>query len=199
MIALLIGIVEAKTPPVVIVNVQGVGYQVYCTRACCDSILQGEEVRLIINTEVREDSIRLFGFLDTLEKEVFLLLTKVKGVAAKSALEIISCIEKRELLRAIAREDISMLRSVKGVGKKTAERIIVELKDKVAEYVDIAKGLQIETTVVSGSVESEAIQALQALGFNQREATHAVQKAVDSVNIEDIDSGQMVKEALRFV
>ncbi|RIL09605.1 MAG: Holliday junction branch migration protein RuvA, partial [Proteobacteria bacterium] len=177
MISSLRGIIEEVSGNTVTLDVQGVGYEILCSNACLVQLSQGETIRMVIYTDVREDSIRLFGFEDQLEKQVFLLLMQVKGIGPRSSADIVSRINKRELLRAIGAGDVGQLQSVKGVGKKTAERIVVELKDKVAEFVMERQytSLVVEREVV-GPFE-EAAQALQALGFSRRDAEKAIQSA----------------------
>ncbi|MDC0358079.1 Holliday junction branch migration protein RuvA [Oligoflexia bacterium] len=199
MIAQLRGIVLELSGNVAVLDVQGVGYEVICSSKCLAQMVVAEEVAVVIYTEVKEDSIRLYGFEDRLEREVFTLLIAVKGVGARSASEIVSRIEKRDLLRAIGEGDVTRLQGVKGIGKKTAERIVVELRDKVASYIEEQRwsrlGMEIEVT----SSTHDAIEALQALGFPRREAEQAVKRVELAGGIEKMESGQIVKEALKFV
>ena len=200
MIGHLKGVVESITGPVAVIDVNGVGYEVHCSLASLATLSIGSPATIVIYTDVRQDEIRLYGFCDFLEKRIFLLLTTVQGVGPKSALEIISRLESRELLRAIGQGNAALLQAMKGIGKKTSERIIVELKDKVAELADErhASGLKFEKFVGEESFE-EAIQALEALGIPRKEAELAVQTAQKQGDLEDADSGQIVKQALQFV
>lgn len=197
MIASIRGQVLESDGSSVVVDVQGVGYQVFCTRACLSTFGTGDTVQITIFTEVKEDSIKLYGFADRLEKQVFILLTLVKGIGPKSALDIVSRIDARELLRLIGSGDLNTLQGVKGIGKKTAERVIVELKDKVGEYA-----LEQQSASASLSHETEplqdAISALQALGFTKKDAEGAVSK-IQKTGVQLTDSGVIVREALRFI
>jgi holliday junction DNA helicase RuvA len=212
MIAALCGVVIDRMGATLTVDVQGVGYEVTCSAACLELAQHEQEIRMVIFTDVKEDSIRLYGFSDKLEKQVFLLLTRVKGVGAKSASEMISRVDKIGLLRLIGQGDVDQLCRVKGIGKKTAERIIVELKDKVGEF--IREGVQFETlsgnSRLSASVETsvysisdEAVAALEALGFSRKHAEAAVAAALQNVPSESASkmgsSSELIREALRHV
>jgi Holliday junction DNA helicase RuvA len=197
MIASLTGTIASLLGQRVVIDVQGVGYEVWCTGGCTAKLKEGARASLVIYTDVKEDSIRLYGFEDATERQVFLLLTQVKGVGTKTSVEIISRIDKLGLLKAIAKEDLTTLQSVRGVGKKMAERIIVELKDKVKEFALV--GYRTDTlNHKEGDADpfSEAMEALLALGFSRKVAERALEQA-KSAGLKD--SGRIVKEALRFV
>ncbi len=197
MISMLRGKVHALSGSILTIDVNGVGYEVSCSVGCRERLVLDSEATIVIHTDVKEDSIRLFGFADELEKQVFLLLTKVKGVGAKTASEIISKIDKRKLLRLIGAGALEELQAVKGIGRKTAERIIVELRDKVGGYI-------LEKQTLAGMVETieepnaDAVLALQALGFGRVEAESAVNQ-VRSKGLDIADTGELVKEALRYI
>ena len=197
MIARLKGVVEEISGSTITLDVHGVGYEIAASQGCLEGVSLGAEATIVIYTDVREDSIRLYGFHDHLERQVFLLLTRVSGVGAKTASDIISRIEKRELLRAIGEGDLTRLQQVKGIGRKTAERIIVELKDQVAEFALAGRIERVAAPTGSGSTLDDAIAALQALGFPRREAEQAVRR-VDGVT-PNTDPGEIVRQALRFV
>ena len=203
MISSLQGIVQELSGDLATVDVRGVGYEVYCTKRLASRMTIGGEIRVTVFTDVQETHIRLFGFEDRGERQVFLLLNKVNGLGPRSCLEIVSQVDKRDLLRAIGAGDINALMRVRGVGKKKAERIVLELKDIVAAF-------SLERPTLNGSIEVEssseqypshfadAISALEALGFNKRDAEKAVQQAAAQGAIAT-DSGVLVREALRFV
>lgn len=182
------------------IEVNGVGYQVFCTKNRLSSFTIGESVFVITFTEVKEDLFRLYGFSDRLEKQVFTLLNLVKGIGPKSALDILSRIDARELLRFIGAGDITKLQAVKGMGKKTAERVVVELKDKVAQYALEQQGLTAEITVstIPSNGFDDALLALQALGFTRKDAERAIGE-VQKMGVHHTDSGVIVREALRFI
>lgn len=194
MIAKLTGTVSEISGTKAIIDVQGVGYQVLCTSACESRLVIGQKCELVIHTDVREDAINLYAFDDKLEKQVFLLLTTVKGVGARSACQLISQVPKVKLLKLIADQDISGLTNIKGVGRKTAERILVELKDRVAEFA--LEGQDSSRIASGGDILKDAIDALKALGFSSLEAERAVKQVKVSGGA---DVGSVVKEALRFI
>lgn len=196
MIGYLKGTVISIGGPTVILDVHGVGYEAHCTQASVRQCSPGEVASIVIYTDVREDSIRLYGFADVLEKQVFMLLMKVKGIGAKTASEIVSRIDKRELLRMIGAGDAGALRATRAMGQKTAERIVLELKDKVAEY---ALGEQRFDEGARGAPYEEALQALVALGFTKGDAERALRAARDNGRGMEGDSGEIVREALRYV
>lgn len=199
MIGRIRGTVAALNGATVLIDVSGVGYELNCSRYTLEKLEEGAEATLVVYTEVREDLIRLHGFIDALEKQVFLILTRVNGVGARTASDILSQIDKVELLRAIGSADVTRLQTLKGIGKKTAERIVVELRDSVGALAQVAQPLtdSIERTVVS-PVE-DAVQALVALGFARKDAERAVGQ-VDHSGIQvPLESGALVREALKFV
>jgi len=191
MIASLRGKLIETTGSTAIIDVSGVGYELICTRDCLEQLISNQEVFIHVYTEVREDRISLFGFKDLLEKHVFKLLTLVKGLGSKSATEIISKIEKTELLKIIAEGNVTKLQTIKGIGKKTSERIIVELKDKVAEYA--SNNVAVKVSSVELEAGNEAINALISLGFNKSIS----EKAVSLVGQNFTDSSSIIREALK--
>ncbi len=197
MIGQIRGTVAAISTGTVLIDVGGVGYELHCSDACLANLEEGAQASLVVFTEVREDLIRLHGFVDNLEKQVFLMLTKVNGVGARTASDVLSQIDRRELLRAIGAGDVTRLQSLRGIGKKTAERLVVELRDSVGSLAGAA-GAPLASRVereFSAPVD-DAVQALVALGFSRRDA----ERAVSQVNLStSLDSGAIVKEALKFV
>lgn len=188
---------------VVILNVNGVGYEIIASRRSLADAIPDNPLTLIIYTDVQEDSIRLYGFADRVEREVFELLLQVKGVGAKSASEILSKIDRIDLLRVIGSEDPSGLQAVPRVGRKLAERIIVELKDKVGSFAlerqafssGLSSDIEVQRTVSKNEPYRDAVEALQSLGFGRREAEAAVSKVPKNHQ----EAANIVREALRFV
>ncbi|MBX7145412.1 MAG: Holliday junction branch migration protein RuvA [Oligoflexia bacterium] len=199
MISKLTGRVDEIDGLTATIDVAGVGYEVLCSRACSDSLTLGSNAAIVVYTDVKQDSIRLFGFCDRLERQVFLLLLSVQGIGPRTALDIVSAIDKVELLRVIAAGDMTRLRAVKGVGKKTAERMVVELKDRVATYALERNESRLRIETVVQSPLEEACQALEALGFARRAAEEAVKQVSSKGVPADSDSAWIVREALRFV
>ena len=198
MIAQLSGTVTELNPSsLATIDVNGVGYEVICSARLVEQLEVGSTCRIVIHTDVKEDSINLFGFASVLEKRVFLLLKSVSGVGPKSAREILSQIEDRELLRLIGASDVVRLQSVRGIGKKTSERIVVELRDKVAQLsLDPQTGGTVGLD--RGSAQRDAVAALETLGFSRRDAERAVEMSVGG-NTSETDTAEIVRQALRNV
>ena len=194
MIGKLSGIIDSFTPTSLILDVQGVGYLINASQRTLGKIGQkGDTASLLIETNVREDAITLFGFADVAEQEWFKLLTSVQGVGAKAGLAILSVCPPEKVGLAIAAQDKAMLTQADGVGPKLATRILTELKDKAAN-MDIApagggapanfKDLEEE----GGSLDQDAVSALINLGYARADAFTAVSKAKAKANdnLEDL-------------
>ena len=182
MIGKLKGIVDGYGEDFVILDVGGVGYQVHCsTRTLHELPATGEHAVLAIETYVREDQIRLFGFLTDVEREWFRLLQTVQGVGAKVALSVLGTLKHNELASAIAIADKASIRRAPGVGPKVAERIVIELKDKAPAYSELDPAV----INLSGAVHEkraprpvlDAVSALVNLGYGQPQAAAAVAAA----------------------
>ena len=200
MIAWLSGKVLQVSGYQVTLDVQGVGYELLASARLVERLELGASAQVVVYTDVREDSIRLFGFADHLEKQVFLLLLEVKGVGPRTSAEILSHIDKRDLLRVISSGNVAELQRVKGIGKKTAERIVVELKDKVGTLVVERNIPTLSSVDNERQPVDEAIEALQALGFMKRDAERAVDAALKQGSpLSKPQAGDIVREALRFV
>ncbi|MBI3782201.1 MAG: Holliday junction branch migration protein RuvA [Deltaproteobacteria bacterium] len=194
MIAQLSGVLAYKSPEQLIVDVHGVGYQVLVSLNSFYRLPeQGQPVQVQIHTHVREDSLQLFGFLERAEKELFLLLLSVSGIGPRLGLNILSGMPADELLTAIEASDLVRLVAIPGVGKKTAERLVLELRDKV-KLVKATRSTT-EPQPVPG-LESEAVSALVNLGYRQAEAERAV-KAARAAGAADIAA--VIRDALKRV
>lgn len=203
MIGSLRGQAFRKHGSTIIIDVQGVGYEVLATEHVLQQIVRpGVELSLCIFTDVRENAISLIGFQNEGEKEVFLLLKKVKGIGSRLALSIISALAPKALLVAIGRGDVGTLQRVPGIGRKTAERLIVELREKVGELVHEINPLssQLEREIVSsGSGANDAIMALEKLGFSgdlAREAVAATIRRLEPSSAAHRDAGELTRLAL---
>jgi len=203
MISCLKGELFHKSPEKVTILVNGVGYEVFLSSASLEKLPQlGEDVFLHTFTHVREDTLILFGFADTDEKAMFLLLINVSGVGPKLALSILSGIRPVDLARAIATKDVTRLVGLSGVGKKTAERLCLDLKDKVGiilggaeELPDFAAGSQVE-----GSREKDVISALVNLGYPQSRAYIAlseVKRRFSPESLVEMRVEELIRETLR--
>lgn len=195
MIAYLKGLIHAKTTEHIIVNVRDVGYQLEISDQTLEELpAEGEEVELLVYHHITDNDQRLFGFVDQNEKDLFELLITVKGVGPKLGLTILSGLPAQKITGAIVQEDKSALSQIKGIGKKTAERMILELKDKMSEMVD-ATYTPGDTSGVSGNLKEEAVSALQSLGFKKRDSEEAVTLAAKGKDI-DGNVQELVKRAL---
>jgi Holliday junction DNA helicase RuvA len=203
MIACLKGELFHKSPEKVIVMVNGVGYEVFLSAASLERMPPlGEEVFLYAYTYVREDTLSVFGFMDADEKEMFLLLIGVSGVGPKLALAILSGISPNELARSIAAKDITRLTGLSGVGKKTAARLCLDLKDKVGFMAAGDDGLPDFEPVgrVAKSVESDVISALVNLGYPQTRAYNAlneVKRRHSPEKLNEMKVEELLRETLR--
>ena len=177
MIASLSGIVSHKYDSRVIIDVRGVGYEVRLTsRGYRELPPAGEKCSFFIHTNVREDNITLYGFADLEEKKFFLLLNKVSGVGPKLALNILSALSTPELYRAISSKNLSHLTSLPGIGKKTAQRLCMELHDKLSdfEHLLIENGARHNDLYSQGGELADAASALVNLGYQEHVALQAL-------------------------
>ena len=192
MIARLAGRLLRKAPDALVIDVNGVGYGVMVSLNTFYGLpAEGSPVTLEIFTNVRENALELFGFGDTTEKSLFATLLNVSGVGPRVALSILSGIPPDELINALRTRDIARLVAVPGVGKKTAERLVVELQDRVAA---LAREAATDQAGVSGGVESEAVSALINLGYRQ---PHAEQAVKEIVRAGENDLAKVIRRALQ--
>lgn len=177
MIAFLTGRLAFKAPTHLTLDVQGVGYEVHIPLSTYYALPNLDEVTALnIHTHLREDAIQLFGFLSHSEKELFLLLTTVSGIGPKLALSVLSSLPVTELVRAIQAEDVDKLETVPGIGKKSAGRIALELKDKVSKIQpEAAQASVSEASGVEGPLE-DALSALVNLGYRPQDAKDALRR-----------------------
>ncbi|WP_265517701.1 Holliday junction branch migration protein RuvA [Nitratireductor luteus] len=202
MIGKLKGIVDEIGDDYCVVDVSGVGYVAYCPARTL-SALEGEgtAVVLYIETYVREDMIRLYGFRTQLEREWFRLLqNNVPGVGAKVALAVLSTLSTAELANAIALKDVAMVARAPGVGKKVAERIVTELKNKAPAYAGDASGtIGLKQELGEGSAPApvaDAVSALANLGYSRDVAANAVANAMRNAG-EGADAGTLIRLGLK--
>jgi Holliday junction DNA helicase RuvA len=201
MIAKLKGIIDSYGEDFVIVDINGVGYLVHCSARTLQSLpAQGEAVTLAIETYVREDAIRLFGFQSDVEREWFRLLQTVQGVGARVALAVLGTLKPADLANAVAMRDKAMVARTPGVGPKVAERIVTELKDKAPAFADIDPAV----IRLSGAVEekrapqpvADAVSALVNLGYGQPQAAAAIAAATRSAG-EGADAARLIRLGLK--
>ncbi len=193
MIAQLSGTLAHKSPEHLVVDVGGVGYQVFVSLNCLYQLPNaGERVRLLIHTNLRENALELFGFADADERQLFGLLIGVSGIGPRLALNILSGMPVRELQAAIESSDLVRLVSIPGIGKKTAERLVVELRDRV-KILQAARA-DGQGATRSDGVNTEAVSALVNLGYRRPEAEQAV-NAARADGAEELSN--VIRDALR--
>lgn len=195
MIAYLRGKVLTTTAETAIVDIGGVGYEVYCSGGAFRKITVGQYVELYTYLQVKEDGMTLFGFESVKEKELFLKLTSVSGVGPKLGIAVLAALSADEFAQAIATTDVKRLSAVKGLGKKTAEKIVLELHGKIsAAEVMSASGDPITAAMAAAPInklsaaDEEAVSALMGLGFTRAESTQAVKKAreLGATSVEEV-------------
>jgi holliday junction DNA helicase RuvA len=181
MIAKIKGRVDEVVPDGILLDVHDITYKVLATQYTCNAIKQNQEITLLTHLDIKETSQTLYGFLYADEKEIFELLLQVNGVGPKSALSILNSSNPKTILEGIASHDAEYLRKSAGVGLKTAEKIIVALKDKV-EHIQ----------TYSNSEKHDALEALVSLGYSKKDARDAILGLS-----EDLSSEQIIKQSLK--
>ncbi len=194
MIAYLSGRFSYKNPTVVYVDVQGIGYEVNISLNTYSHIQKLNEGKLYTYLQIKEDSHTLYGFFDVMEKEMFIMLISVSGVGAATARMMLSNLKPDEISKAILQNNASLLESVKGIGRKTAERLVLELRDKMSKISSIGP---LDATV-GNTLHQDALNALVALGIGRPIAEQSIKKIVISNptinNLEEI-----IKKALKAI
>ena len=193
MIAWIQGTLQEKQPPTILVNVNGVGYELEAPMSTFYELPAVEQtVTLFVHMVVREDAQLLYAFSNRQQRELFRSLIKVNGVGPKVALAVLSTLSASELMQCMANEDVDQLIRVPGIGKKTAQRLVVEMKDRLQrEFGDLAAEAAVESAGASNP-RQDAIQALTSLGYKSSDAGRAVRSLAD-----DLSSEEMIRQALR--
>lgn len=195
MISYIKGTLAEKTPARLVVEAFGLGYEILVSLSSYDAFgEEGSEVLVYTHFHVRDDSHQLFGFATKKERRLFDMLISVSGIGPRSALTILSGVSVDDFCGAITKEEVSFLTAISGIGRKTAQRLIVELKERVSE-------LEVEVGEATGVVSaqdamSEAVRALMALGFTRPAARRAVEKCVDDAE-GDVGIEELIRGALR--
>jgi len=189
MIARLRGMVLALSPPMAVVDVQGVGFRVWCSQAALDALAIGHPCDLHTRLIVREDELALYGFADEDEAALFGLLLGVSGIGARTALALLSRLAPAALRQAISAQQVEVLSRVPGVGKKTAEKIIFALRDKLAGGEGLPAGAP------PSAADAEVIAALTALGYSLAEAQRALAALPRN---EPLDLEEKIRRALAY-
>jgi Holliday junction DNA helicase RuvA len=190
MIASISGTIQVRNERSLVVGVQGIGYEIFVTPLILEKVKVGQTIVLQTHLHVREELMELYGFLTNEELKFFRMLLQVSGIGPKSALAVMSLASVVDLKRAISRGDASLLIKVSGIGTKTAERLIVELKDKLDTIEEFTPG-----SLADNLGDHQAIDGLVALGYTQREAREALRQ----VSKEVIEVKDRVRTALKLL
>lgn len=196
MISFIKGIVDDISDNFIVIDNNGIGYGLNISSLTCSQLKINSEIKLYTYMSVKEDDISLYGFMTKDELSMFNMLISVNGVGPRGALSLLSAMPSSQLALAIVTEDIKALSSGQGIGKKTAQRIALELKDKISSNQAVADDSAIAANInLDSSAKSEAIEALLALGFTKSE----INKAISAVYTADATSSQLISKALRVL
>ena len=191
MITQIRGRLVEKNPTYVVVDCAGVGYLLHVSLQTFSSLPTDENIRLFTHLSIREDAHTLYGFITKTEREVFKLLISVSGVGPSIARTMLSSMSSEEVQNAIASENVALIQSVKGIGAKTAQRVIVDLKDKILKTFDID-----EVSLSSNNTnKEEALSALEVLGFNRKQSEKLITAILKDSPNETVEL--LIKKALK--
>lgn len=180
-----------KNPTDVVIDCNGVGYMLNISLHTYSQIPDSEHLKLFTHLQVKEDSHTLYGFSSLVEREIFRLLISVSGIGASIARTMLSSLNPKQVIEGIASNDIALIQSIKGIGAKTAQRVIIDLKDKVLKIYDID-----EVSVSKGNTnKDEALSALEVLGFVRKQAERVVEKIILAQPDATIET--IIKQALK--
>lgn len=196
MIVSLKGLLQEVAEGSVVLDVQGVGYEIFVTGAVLKTLpTKGEELQIQTYLQVREDAMILYGFSSGEERSLFHKIIGVAGIGPKTGLGILSNITPQEFIQAVQKQDLKTLTSLPGIGKKTGERILLELKDKFKGITWVSDGEEDDMPIVPGGVFEDAVEALVALGYSASEAGRMVQRAKPHLT-QNYDLQELLKVAL---
>lgn len=196
MLAYINGKIEIKTNEYVIADVGGIGYKIFMSESSLAELELGSNKKIFTYMKVREDDISLYGFLNNEELLTFELLISVGGVGAKTAIGILSNIAPSSFALAVISNDVNTLKKLPGIGAKTAQRIILELKDKMKSESAISQtDEEIKTAVKLGSKVEDAMEALLVLGYNRKE----IEKVLEKIDTKELDVEGIIKEGLKLL
>ena len=190
MITQLTGRLVEKTPTQLVIDCSGVGYAVHISLHTFSQIGKDENIKIYTHLQVREDAHTLFGFHTTIERSVFLLLISVSGIGASTARTMLSSLEPQQIQRAIVSEDLNTIKSVKGIGLKTAQRVLIELKDKMMNLFEDEE-IQI---FGNNTIKDEALSALEVLGYSRKQSERILDNIIQSAPDSSVEG--LIKEAL---
>ena len=180
-----------KAPTSVVIESNGIGYLINISLNTFSQIPDNENLKLFTHLQIKEDSHTLYGFYTIKEREIFRLLISVNGIGSNIARTMLSSISPEQIIDAISRENVSLIQSVKGIGSKTAQRVIIDLRDKILKVYDLDEGI----TSSNNTNKEEALSALEVLGINKRSSEALVDRIV--VENPDISVESIIKETLK--
>tara|TARA_B100001248_G_scaffold214328_1_gene168916 strand:- start:163 stop:744 length:582 start_codon:yes stop_codon:yes gene_type:complete len=193
MITHLKGKLVEKSPTNVVIEVNGIGYWVNISLTTFSQIPDNENIKLYTHLQIKEDSHSLYGFYSKREREIFRLLISVSGVGTSTARTMLSSLDPQQVVEAISSNNVSIVQSVKGIGSKTAQRLIIELRDKILKIYDLD-----ETYVNSNNTtREEALSALEVLGINKKSSERLVDNIIKEN--QDISVEEIIKETLKNI
>lgn len=185
------GRLAEKNPTDVVIDCGGVGYLLHISLHTFSLIPEGEMLQLYTHLQVKEDSHTLFGFMEKSEREIFRLLISVSGIGASTARTMLSSLHPDQVKEAIASNDVATIQSIKGIGVKTAQRVIIDLKDKILKVYNIDE----VSVSQSNTNKNEALSALETLGFNRKLAEKVIDKVLKQNPKETVEN--IIKQALK--
>lgn len=193
MIAHIQGKITEKTPTHVVIDCGGIGYHINISLHTFSLLPDLEVIKLFTYVQIKEDAHTLFGFVEKSEREIFKLLLSVSGIGASIARTMLSSLEPKQIIQAIAVADLATIQSIKGIGVKTAQRVILDLKDKVLKLYDIDE----VSMTQNNTNRDEALSALEVLGFVRKLSEKAVEKIVREDSDASVES--IIKQALKIL
>ncbi len=191
MIAFLKGRLVEKTPTDIIIDCNGIGYQVHISLHTYSLIKQDESIQIHTYLQIKEDAHILYGFAEKVERELFKLLISVSGIGGNTARNMLSYVSPKDLMQAIASNDVKTIQSIKGIGLKTAQRVVIDLQEKVVKMY----GLEDLSVTVHNTNAEEALSALEVLGFMRKASEKVVNKILEQHP--EATSEQIIKSALK--
>lgn len=190
------GSIEEKMNNYIVIETMGIGYKIFMSEIAISNVGEiGDNVKIYTHYHVREDDISLYGFITNEELKMFELLLSVSGIGAKSAITMLSNITPSEFAMSIITNDITKLTKVPGIGKKSAQRIVLELTDKLKTEQAIQKTEEVKVVVEANENSSEAISALQILGYNKRE----IEKALEKFDYKTMSVEDIIRNGLKYL
>ncbi len=185
------GRLAEKSPTAVVIDCNGVGYFIHISLHTFSQLKDDESIKLLTHLQIKEDAHQLYGFATLIEREIFRLLISVSGIGTNTARTMLSSLTPKQIREGIAAGDVALIQSVKGIGLKTAQRVIIDLKDKILKIYDID-----ETLLISDNTnKEEALSALEVLGFAKKNSERVVVKIIN--NNPDASVELIIKEALK--